>query len=101
MTTRICSETDCGKPHFARGYCQDHYTRWRMAHNPKRCEVAGCDRPLKGRGLCQRHYDAWKTSPQAVAERGQCSRPRCRKPRRSRGLCDDHYQEQRRANVIR
>lgn len=30
----ICSIPNCGKPHSARGWCLDHYTRWRRCGDP-------------------------------------------------------------------
>lgn len=33
-TSRICSIPDCGKRHFGRGWCNQHYSRWRYNGDP-------------------------------------------------------------------
>ena len=64
-----CSVTKCGKPAFARGFCQTHY-RERLGKNLiKRikkdtgraegtiaCSIEGCSNPGHTRGYCQKHY---------------------------------------------
>jgi hypothetical protein len=32
---RTCSIPDCGKPHYARGWCPAHYHRWRNYGDPR------------------------------------------------------------------
>jgi hypothetical protein len=34
-TDRICSISDCGKPHYGKGWCVSHYTRWRRNGAPE------------------------------------------------------------------
>lgn len=86
-----CSIEGCGNRHFARGWCNKHYKRWR-AHgdplwepSPRVCTVAGCDRVHRARGLCDRHYTAPST----------CSVEGCEQPRVARGWCDKHRQRWR------
>jgi len=33
-TSRLCSIPDCGKPAKVRGWCQNHYSRWRKHGDP-------------------------------------------------------------------
>ena len=30
MSARVCSAEGCGRPHLARGWCSNHYERWRL-----------------------------------------------------------------------
>lgn len=64
MGAATCSVPACGGRHYARGWCQKHYKRWRRhgdplvgegAVRPRVCSVAGCDRPVDGRGFCHGH----------------------------------------------
>jgi hypothetical protein len=70
-----CSIQGCDKPHYAFGWCQMHYRRWknhgdpavvlsrsgrRRDLSPPVCAIMGCEElvGLKGaKGLCVRHYD--------------------------------------------
>ena len=36
MEQRTCSVEDCGRPHEARGWCQNHYALWRRNGEPKK-----------------------------------------------------------------
>ena len=68
-TSRRCNVPGCGRPHYAKDYCQAHYRRlWRHGsafvgieignqtngQRPVRrgCSESGCDPPRLARGLC-------------------------------------------------
>ncbi len=44
-TSRICSIPDCGKPCVKRGWCQTHYSRWRIHGDPTHLERAANGEP--------------------------------------------------------
>lgn len=64
MTKRMCSIEGCGRPHYAKGWCNRHWERWRSHGDamweppvrPVECSVDGCNRVPKSRGLCGMHY---------------------------------------------
>ena len=49
---------ECGAPVVARGLCDKHYSRWRVANGPE-CSLEGCPAPRSHRGWCMKHYSAW------------------------------------------
>lgn len=63
----MCKVRDCNRKVHAKGYCQEHYGRWRRngdplvvhrSHNhPDTCSVEGCPRPFSCKGLCNTHYE--------------------------------------------
>lgn len=73
-----CLVKNCIEPHDAKGYCADHYYRWKrygdplVARRAKKgsgsvtrtgyrripvCSVEGCDRAFYARGHCRYHYN--------------------------------------------
>lgn len=57
--TRLCTESDCTRPHFGRGYCRIHYVR-HSRYSPelvgnRLCKVEGCERGHEARGYCYNH----------------------------------------------
>lgn len=63
MAIRLCSVDGCDKKHFGRGYCQNHYERWKRNGDPLRllrpggaCSIEGCEAKRFGLGLCRPHY---------------------------------------------
>jgi len=66
---RLCSVSDCDDPVKARGWCANHYRRWRrhgdpevrlrVADAPGTCTVEGCQADYRARGFCARHYKRW------------------------------------------
>jgi hypothetical protein len=64
-----CSVEDCGKPVDARGFCSNHWYRWKKHGSPTAgrpfgtvgCVVAGCSNPHLAQGYCNLHYKRWKT----------------------------------------
>lgn len=67
---RVCSITQCEREHYARGWCDAHYKRWRKQGTagstpikPKYgpiCRVEGCNTPILAHGWCRLHHDRWK-----------------------------------------
>lgn len=70
---RMCSVEGCGLPHYGRGWCANHYARWRNHGDPKAyihafderekhrtCSVDGCDYKHRCRGFCSMHYQRWQ-----------------------------------------
>ena len=74
MSERTCSIDGCDRPHFGRGWCRIHYSRWERTGDPGAdvpivprrkdvpdgpCSVDGCDTPAdnkrSSRGLCRSH----------------------------------------------
>lgn len=62
-----CSIEGCGKPHYARGWCCAHWTRWwrhGTTDDPRQqrlpCLVDGCESLREGHGYCVRHYTQWR-----------------------------------------
>ena len=66
----ICTIPECGKSVFARGWCRNHWNRWRAHGDPMGglfrhrrggpCKVAGCSGDASRRGMCEAHYGRWK-----------------------------------------
>lgn len=60
----ICSVPGCGKQHLARGWCTQHYQRWRKYGDPLECNkyegalcaVEGCEKPATARKMCVGHW---------------------------------------------
>lgn len=84
----VCSIDGCERKPIARGWCPDHYARWRRYGDPEEpsrfnppglvCSVDGCDNLVNapgnrgGRGLCNKHYLRWyqqRNPPDPVAQR--------------------------------
>lgn len=61
----LCTLDECGRPHYASGYCSPHWRRWRRTGNAgpaaiastvRICSFDGCGRPRSAKGLCASHY---------------------------------------------
>lgn len=99
--TRHCSEDDCDRPHYARGWCAMHYKRWLRTGSldgpqpPSTCQVEGCTRPATSRGWCHGHYQRWirNGDVDAAVPLGRRRQPEicridgCDAPTHSHGLC--------------
>lgn len=105
---RLCSVEGCDKPSWSRGWCSNHYQRWRLYGDPiapsrartrNMCSVPGCNTPCNGHGFCPTHYYRWKAygDPLAPLARKKwtsptCSVEGCDRPRkRGAGMCTGHY----------
>lgn len=94
-----CSEEDCAKKHYARGYCRNHYENSRVAGAfgaHKRCAVGDCDSAASCKGWCHKHYQRWKKwgDPEArdpKYTKRPCSIAECDSDSFCRGWCRPHY----------
>lgn len=64
---RLCSIPDCGKPHWAKGWCSLHYRRNKKHGTPlpqiqpqRLCSIPGCGNPHDAQGWCRVHYGRWR-----------------------------------------
>lgn len=64
--SRICSVDGCGKPHRTKGWCVNHYWRFRFygdplgggpdkLRQPPVCTIEGCSKKSYAHGLCSAH----------------------------------------------
>ena len=99
----------CDRPHYARGYCQAHYKRWRRHGDPlpdvavgrarNTCSVQGCTHEVDSDGLCHGHYQRWLRCGDVQADiplgrRRQpdtCSVDDCDRAPKAKGYCGTHY----------
>lgn len=110
MSNGICSLDGCGAPHFARGICEKHYTRFKRAGIPLPpklrqgglCWVSGCEGEVYGWGLCSPHYQRQRVhgdplggGVKRVSREGPCLVEDCDRPIESRGFCKSHYRNYR------
>jgi hypothetical protein len=91
MTKRTCVIDGCERPHWARGWCEMHYDRWKKrgdagAAEPNRvwrhrsttrraetdgtvqpavCAVDGCERRRQAREWCKSHWARWRRTGDA------------------------------------
>lgn len=78
MPDRTCSVDGCERPFCAKGYCYNHWRRWRKYGDPlfrlraapvplqegQVCPVEGCGRAVQKQGLCGGHYmRRWRGQP--------------------------------------
>ena len=66
MAKRVCRVDGCERVHYAHGYCNPHWRRWRTNGDPgaapigtkqaRICSFDGCDRNASSKGLCATHY---------------------------------------------
>lgn len=111
MSGRACSIDGCERTHWARGYCQSHYTRLLrhgdpLAHIPvmvkgtngTECTVAGCERNPQSLGLCSGHRARFRLTGDVRAEiplaryrvDEPCSVPGCEARHYGHGYCRLH-----------
>lgn len=120
MTQRICSIAECGKFVQARGWCAQHYMRWRkhgdvetVLSRPGRAPGSAPSMPCSGpeclnlvgdgsqTGLCRTHIaqvrrGAEMTPIQPWSRGGgfptDCAVPGCDRPHSAKGMCKVHRQ---------
>lgn len=106
MSVKVCTFEGCGRPHYAKGFCNAHWQQLRKGHElaaitragsyQTDCAVDGCGRPSERRGWCQSHYKqvlagapiseiALKT-----AQSGKCCHPACDSLAATVGMCRRH-----------
>jgi len=102
MSDRRCAVDGCGRSHYARGYCERCYMRWRTHGDPSQvafewgvnkrptCAIEGCPRRPHAKGMCQSHYRTLAPPSR------HCSYATCDRPHYAKGLCPLHYRRQRR-----
>lgn len=104
MSKTICSVSGCNNQVYARGWCRNHYQKWRRCgdtgdHRKKRgvCSYPGCNRPHKSRGYCDMHYkrvwrhDDVERDRHSKAFLGECIVDGCKSKAIAKGYCQKHY----------
>lgn len=100
-----CTVDGCEKKHVAKGYCANHYYRWKSNSNPlidgrknkpvKVCSIDGCNNKHRGSGFCNKHYLRFKNhgDPNAIKKVRQdgCDVVECKDKHFSKGFCRTHY----------
>jgi hypothetical protein len=104
QATRVCSVTDCDRPHYGRELCKMHYQRFARTdgtevqpERPSICLVADCGGQPFGHGWCQKHYARWRNTGDPLgirrtpAANQPCAIEGCDRTARSRGWCKMHH----------
>lgn len=92
---KICSIENCNKKHYAKGYCQYHYVKYRK---DKKCTIKDCDNPYYAKGYCINHYCLYKRNgrPDYLKKikypNEICLIKNCNKKAVVKGLCRNHRQ---------
>lgn len=109
QATRICSLTECDRPHFGRGLCQRHLERKRRedrkAASHPRCSIDTCEDAVVGRGWCEGHYRRFLEHGDPQGGRrspatGPCSADLCERPVAAQGWCALHYYRWKRTGLL-
>ena len=104
---RLCGVPDCGRRHWARGYCSKHYKRLQrgslLAGRPRApvrlCGAPECAREARVRGLCVAHsrrreiegVDPLRPIAETTGIR-PCGKAKCEREHYARGMCRAHYE---------
>lgn len=110
---RCCSVDGCTKPHKARGFCSEHYQRFKTGRDvtvaikrrdrnpPAHCTAPECVQPVKSRGLCKMHYARLLRhgTIEQVSHEKPCSVEGCEAVAVAKGLCQKHYYRQLRSGT--
>lgn len=106
MDYEACSVDGCEAKVKAKGYCQNHYYKFKKNGDPlmdrrkipkgRTCAVDGCDKPHASNGMCGMHAQRVRRngSPHVGARvpvEGCCSVDSCSAPAYCKGLCHGHY----------
>jgi hypothetical protein len=75
-----CQVEGCGKSHWAKGYCRQHWHRLKTYGRLEKiiglikgnCVIEGCDKKIKGHGYCVNHWtilNTYKIKPEEYYEK--------------------------------
>lgn len=115
----ICSVSSCDRPARSRGWCHQHYKRWRRTGDvqankpfgvktalPDTCIVVGCVRAASSRSMCALHYDRSRLGRDLCAELphryngDRCSVDECGRDAKYRNMCQMHYRRHARTGSV-
>lgn len=112
MPKRTCSIDGCEKNVVARGWCTQHYQRWKNHGDPNTnmarvrgtCSIADCEKPSAAHNLCALHYQRWQRhgDPLMVIDRsaGTCSFDDCDRKHYANDLCHSHWKQVNRGDEL-
>lgn len=92
-----CTVVGCDRKHYAHGYCNGHYQRWKAGkeiavplqeRQRGKCSVEGCDHPPRSKGFCAKHYQRFRLRGDPLAVGGP---RRQRKRKVFRSINNDGY----------
>lgn len=108
----VCAVAECGQAARKRGWCEKHYSRWKVHGTPtapgrreqaSACSMSGCTEKPTALDLCKRHYYAEARRreraarpPKPVTVPPDCAIEGCGALAKTRGWCGAHYQRWRR-----
>ena len=106
----ICSVEGCDKKVKAKGYCNNHYARFKRNGDPvkemrpkidqsKPCSWCGEEKKIVANGMCNNCYHRkWKkgTAEYEVHEPTECTVEGCSNTSKTKGLCQKHYMRNQR-----
>lgn len=106
---RVCDISECGRPHYGRGYCSMHWKRWNKYGDPLKtklnkahngfCKIEDCGGDYYALGWCRKHHRRWQVhgSPRALLVKRVDDRPsvcvvkNCEIEHYAQDLCRIHY----------
>ena len=86
-----CKEKGCNKPHRAKGFCVNHYNKWKSATEAKICKVENCKKFVYAKRLCSKHYQ--QTQKKIAPSKKTftiCKIESCKLRSRYQGMCKKH-----------
>lgn len=107
-TVDKCSIEGCNGTRRKRGWCEKHYSRFRVHGDPMKgartvlpdkCEVSGCEKKPVAKDKCHKHYYAERrvpATPRPPKPKAVCAIDGCDEYAKVRGWCGAHYQRWRR-----
>lgn len=108
---KLCAFEGCGRPCYARDYCQSHYKQrqrgeelrpiqWQARFRIGGCQGPECQHAGNYGGLCWAHYHQRKEGKalrplRRPAAPTVCIAPDCDRQAKTMGLCQAHYRQSR------